>query len=125
MRTIFWETDHDPVPNCIAFVKDVVDVVLSILSCVVSVRNRCLLADLRKLTKSEGFCFCVHPSRENIYIYIYRVWGSLDSIVWWWVTGPTLVLFLFYVNESGMYAWSCLFPQLFTIPVLWVILGVG
>ena len=48
-------------------------------------------------------------------------WGSLDSIVGG-VRGFRLMLFLFYINISGMCPQSCLSSQLLTILAPWVIL---
>ena len=53
MRAICFETDQDPVPKCVAFVRKCVNVIRGFLSYVLNVQNRCLFTALQKLTKSE------------------------------------------------------------------------
>ena len=49
MGATYWETDQDPVKKCIAFVRNVVNIVLGFLPYALSVRNRGRFITLRKL----------------------------------------------------------------------------
>ena len=54
--------------------------------------------------------FFESPMETYVYIYLFMGWGSL--VQFWGDQGPTLVLFLFYANVSGMRPRSRLFSQL-------------
>ena len=55
----------------------------------------------------------------HIYIYIYTVGGVWVQLLG--VKGPVLMIFMFYVNVSGIQPQSCLFSQTLMIPAPWVL----
>ena len=56
------ETDEDPVPTSIVFVRKCCCVVLDFVACVLRVKNRCLLIALRKLTAVKS------PTTANVFM---------------------------------------------------------
>ena len=70
---------------------------------------------------SGGSSYSPNKKKERKKIYM----GGWFGFNYWRVWGPALVLFLFYMNVSGMSPRSRLSSQPLTIPASWVILHVG